>query len=238
VGYRLHSDLSRTMANRTMDGVLVRRRGYGWDVRSRSDDRRRVTPPPPRSSGERQFEDGIENLGDLWGVVGVVGGSELFGFVAANEDAKQIGVDAGEAAGLSALLTASLKEVTGRERPSRGDGPFHFRPFSGNASFPSGHATAAFSLAAAVSEHFDDSWWVAVPAYGLAGLVALARTRANAHFASDVFLGAAIGTSTAKTLVGLEKGRLREEQNKGVPRVSVSPLLIGGLPGVGVNVRF
>jgi hypothetical protein len=190
-----------------------------------------------RSAGEAHFEDAIENFGDLWGVVGVIGASEAFGFLAADDGWKRIGIDAGEASAISALLTATLKEVVGRERPNRGNGPFRFRPFSGNASFPSGHSTEAFALAATVSEHFEDNFWVALPAYGLASLVPLARTRANDHFLSDVFVGAAIGTSTAKTIVDLELDRVRAEQNRSF-RASITPMLVGGVPGLGLQVSF
>ena len=192
----------------------------------------------PRSSSEKHIEDGIQNFGSLAGIVGVVGGAELFGLLAGNDEMKSLGADALEAVAISGLLTASLKELTGRERPNRGDGPFVFSPFSGSASFPSGHTTAAFSLAATISEHFGNDLWVAVPAYALATGVGLARTRADAHFASDVFLGAAIGISTAKTLVDLERDRAGSTAGGGSPRVSIGPTVVAGLPGVGLDVRF
>src|SRR5438270_9935079 len=51
----------------------------------------------PRRDSERRVEDGFEELGDLGGVVGVVGGSALIGLATGNELAEQVSVDSGEA---------------------------------------------------------------------------------------------------------------------------------------------
>ena len=193
----------------------------------------------PRSSSEKHVERGIQNLGSLAGIGGVVAGSELFGFVWGNDEFKSLGMDALEAAVVSDLLTEMLKKMAGRERPYRADGPFEFKPFSGNASFPSGHSAIAFSLAATVSEHFDNDLWVTIPTYALATGVALARTRANAHFASDVFLGAAIGISTARTLVDLEFDRRRISLTAGPGwHAALGPATVAGRPGFAFSFVF
>jgi membrane-associated phospholipid phosphatase len=127
----------------------------------------------------------------LPGIAGVVGGAAIFGLATGSDLAKTISTDAGEAVLVSGLFTEIGKETTGRHRPREGDGPFSFHPFSGAASFPSGHTTTAFALASAVSEDLGNNPWIAVPAYGLAALVGFSRTRANAHFASDVLIGGA-----------------------------------------------
>jgi hypothetical protein len=41
---------------------------------------------------------------------------------------------------VSTVAFHTLKLVTGRARPDADDGPVDFRPFSGQASFPSGHS--------------------------------------------------------------------------------------------------
>ncbi len=190
-------------------------------------------------STEDSFMDTIQEFGSLGGIVGVVAGSELIGFATGDDELKSLGTDALESVAISGLLTASLKELAGRERPIRGDGPFAFKPFSGSASFPSGHTTAAFALAATVSEHYDNSLWVAIPAYALATGVGLARTRESAHFASDVFLGAAIGTASARTLVDLELDRRHAPAgSSGSAAISLAPTMVAGAPGVALRVRF
>ncbi len=41
------------------------------------------------------------------------------------------------------IVTPALKAIVGRSRPRQNEGTYHFSPFSGNSSFPSGHATQA-----------------------------------------------------------------------------------------------
>jgi len=67
-------------------------------------------------------------------------------------------------------------------------------------SFPSGHATVAFAVAGVFAKQYPDG---AAPyaAYGVAGLCGLARINADAHWASDVLVGAAIGIFTARHVV-------------------------------------
>jgi len=138
----------------------------------------------------------------------------------------------------SAVFTPVLKETIGRERPNTGKGPFDFHPFSGAASFPSGHTTGAFTVAAAFAEHFDNNLWVAVPAYALASGVGFARTRANAHFASDVVVGAAIGTATGRMVVNLRRLRAAHDNHAPAPTVEVTPALGADLHGVQLVFRF
>src|SRR5262249_32299148 len=104
--------------------------------------------------------------------------------------------------GLSASIIASglilqpLKYSIGRSRPSANQGAYHFEPFSGKDSFPSGHTTEAFALATVISEHYD-ALWIKCSSYGLASMVGYARLNSNAHWASDVLAGAALGTFVA-----------------------------------------
>ena len=98
------------------------------------------------------------------------------------------------------LITPSLKFIVGRERPSTTTATFRFKPFSGNYSFPSGHATQAFAVATAVAENYP-IWWVEGLAYGSATLIGYARIEQNAHYASDVVGGALIGWSVAHAIV-------------------------------------
>lgn len=97
-----------------------------------------------------------------------------------------------EATILTALVVGPLKEVVGRTRPRDTGSVQSFSPFSGELSFPSGEAAQAFALAAVAAAHTDQRW-LQVGAYGLAGLVALARIELDGHWASDVVAGALIG---------------------------------------------
>jgi len=93
----------------------------------------------------------------------------------------------------SGLATRVLKILIGRPRPRLIDqGVANWGPSlsSGFNSFPSGHATAAFTLAA-VFAFYIPSWRVGV--YLLAVCVAFSRIVLNAHFFSDVVGGALVG---------------------------------------------
>jgi len=165
-----------------------------------------------RHSGDSAFMTQIERFG-LQYAAGVVGGFYVAGTLTDDEKAVQVAQD-GLAASLiaSGIVTPALKLASGRSRPRDDRGIYHFRPFSdGNSSFPSGHTTEAFALAAVVANHYDETW-VSYTSYSIAGLVGLARTYHHAHFASDVLAGAMIGMLVGKTVVArntdLRSGKL------------------------------
>jgi len=116
------------------------------------------------------------------------------------------GADGIEASLFSAsFITPLLKEVAGRPRPNSGNGAGDIEPVSSNASFPSGEATEAFTLAAVVSAHTDSVALRGV-AWGLAGLVGWERITLNAHWASDVVAGALIGTAVGSWVAHIDRG--------------------------------
>ena len=177
-----------------------------------------------RHSGDNAFLTQVERLGSQYSV-GVVGGFYVFGALADNETAVQVAQD-GLAASLiaSGIITPAIKLVAGRSRPRDNNGIYHFKPFSNaNSSFPSGHTTEAFALASVIANHYDETW-VTCTSYSLAGLVGLARTYHQAHFASDVLAGAMIGTLVGKSVVA-HNAILRS--NKVVLLPDVSRGLIG-----------
>ncbi|MBS0581610.1 MAG: phosphatase PAP2 family protein [Proteobacteria bacterium] len=115
-----------------------------------------------------------------------------YGELRGNYEAQAVALDGLSASLISALVTSSIKGIVGRARPYTWLGPHHFSPFQGNYSFPSGHATGAFTFASVIATHYD-SVWVDATAYGVAGLVAAARVRLDAHWTSDVIAGGLIG---------------------------------------------
>jgi membrane-associated phospholipid phosphatase len=99
---------------------------------------------------------------------------------------------------LTGGLTEATKRLAGRQRPGYTDDKSQFEGWGGaGKSFFSGHVANAFTVAAVVSEQYDDVW-VAPVAYGLAGLVAWSRLNDNAHWASDVVVGAGVGYAVGK----------------------------------------
>jgi len=127
----------------------------------------------------------------------MIAGGSAFG----DTNVRDAGRDALESEVLAAgIVTPALKFALGRARPVKDIGTYHFQPFGGDQSFPSGHATNSFAFATAVAQHFD-GWVVPAIAYTVATSIAVSRVNDRAHFASDVLAGALIGRAVAKGIV-------------------------------------
>jgi len=112
---------------------------------------------------------------------------------------------AGEAVADSLVLYAVINAATRRLRPSdiAPQGPFNdtfFRAHNAvfSHSFPSGHTTAAFSVATVFAIRHRSHRWVPWVAYGVAGIIGFSRVTLQSHFPADVFLGAALGYSISR----------------------------------------
>jgi membrane-associated phospholipid phosphatase len=118
----------------------------------------------------------------------------------------ELAVHGTEALVVGSAFGTAIKVMAGRARPyvstDTNPGDFSFGRGLKNRdfmAFPSGHTTAAFSVAAAVvTETYEwwpsSVWYVAPVMYGGATAVGLSRMYDNQHWASDVVMGAAIGT--------------------------------------------
>lgn len=139
----------------------------------------------------------------------------------------------GSAHVLAGLLAAgvangALKYGVGRNRPSRTDDPFRFRPFNGDnqwQSFPSGHATVSFALAAGISEEVREPW-VTAATYGTAALVAWSRVYEDKHWTSDVAAGALVGAMAGRGTVRFLHRRAERRPGGSGARAAAVP---GGL---------
>ena len=92
------------------------------------------------------------------------------------------------------------KVFFGREGPGGNRrywaGPFQFE--DGNyQSFFSGHTSVAFATATSIYLHSHKKWWVGLLSYGVATCVGINRVQRQAHYTSDVFFGAALGTAVS-----------------------------------------
>ncbi|HEY4129230.1 MAG TPA: phosphatase PAP2 family protein [Gemmatimonadaceae bacterium] len=180
----------------------------------------------------------------------IVIGLGLYGLgrVAHWREVADLGLHGTEAIALSAGFTGLLKGVAGRARPyvSADKSPHDFafmrgfRGGGGYASFPSGHSTAAFAAASVVTSESQRWWpggiWIVAPVmYGGATLVGLSRMYNNAHWASDVALGAAIGTFSGIKVVRYTHGHSNNLIDRWLLGVNVTPLGDGQL-GVGWSI--
>jgi len=104
------------------------------------------------------------------------------------------------------IVTNQLKITFQRHRPNTGD-PYNTFDWRGgpkeNLSFVSAHTSNAFTTATAFATCFKDTKWVPIVAYSAASLVGLCRIYNNAHWASDVLGGAAIGFGSVKAMNGI-----------------------------------
>ncbi|BDG09631.1 phosphatase PAP2 family protein [Anaeromyxobacter paludicola] len=106
-----------------------------------------------------------------------------------------------EAVSLAMLLDTGVKYAVGRERPYAwlGRSPSAAIDRERNLSFFSGHATYAFSLAAAsgtlfLSQRVPGAPWILAASAGGAAAVAYLRLAARDHYLTDVATGAVVGT--------------------------------------------
>lgn len=128
-----------------------------------------------------------------------------------------LGLHGTEAVLAGSTVSFVLKGLAGRARPSTvadsnardfalGRGFGRGNPY---ASFPSGHTTAAFAAAAAVTSEAARwrprlAWVVGPLVYSGATLVGVSRMYHNEHWASDVVMGAAVGTFVGLKVVRYE----------------------------------
>lgn len=127
--------------------------------------------------------------------------------------------DFAQAAIVSSAYTGLLKYGVRRERPDGSD----------TLSFPSGHTSTAFSLAAVADRHYG--WKIGVPAYVLASGIGLSRIQSNRHHLSDVLAGATLGLIVGRTVT-----RVDGEPSARKRLVSVGPATDARGQGIGLGV--
>jgi membrane-associated phospholipid phosphatase len=136
--------------------------------------------------------------------------SAMYGIGLMRKDsyAQQTALLSGEAVLDSGVLAIVVKDVSRRLRPSDiaphgdfSDTFFRTHPtlVGAGSAFPSGHAELAFAVATIMARRYGARHsWVPWVAYGTAGVIGFSRITLQAHFPSDVFLGAALGYSVAR----------------------------------------
>jgi len=92
--------------------------------------------------------------------------------------------------------TSALKFAINRTRPyNKYPNDIIKRDNAGPYSFPSGHTTAAFATATAVSLSYNQ-WYITIPSFAYAGFVGYSRMRLGMHYGTDVFGGIIIGVGS------------------------------------------
>jgi PAP2 superfamily len=185
-----------------------------------------------RSDASDQMSDVVRPMGDFPVLMGSLGAVYLAGEVADDRRLQRAGLLGLQSVLLSGLPVIALKLLTGRDRPDQSRGSDSFGgPGSDGRSFPSGHAASAFAAATIFAEEYEDTSWVPPVAYGLATLVALSRINDDEHWASDVFVGAAIGYGVGKLVMAMDPF----DPNR---RAVILPLAYPNAVGAEVRIAF
>jgi len=181
------------------------------------------------------------------GTVVIAGGLWVVGRLLRDETMADVGLHSGEAIVASSVAGWAIKSLAGRARPrvdihrpqdfqlGRGFGT------AGNyQSFPSGHTLAAFSLASAVTAEAGHFWprkqiLIGLLTYGGATLSGVSRMYNDAHWASDVILGAGLGTLSGLVVVGWQHGHPGNWVDRTLLDVSLVPAPDGRL-AVGLHL--
>ena len=178
-------------------------------------------------------------LGD-WGIDCGIAGLFLLGGVAfKDKKARDTGLMALETLLHTGFLVQVFKHLAGRQRPDVeagqdywfGPGAFFNRYsegyFSRYDSFPSGHTVSAWGLATVIAENYKNHLWVPLACYSLATAVGLSRLTEDAHWFSDVFIGAVLGYAIGKMVVRTQNRRLQ-----------VSPAVSSGRMGLSLSYEI
>jgi undecaprenyl-diphosphatase len=119
-----------------------------------------------------------------------------YGLVMKSAPARETGVLLSTTSLLTTTLTTGTKRLVNRRRPFEVMPDIRQLDDPGSPSFPSGHTSAAFAVAGAVTFRSGD-WRVALPLYLWATVVGYGRMYQGVHYPSDVLVGALYGTASA-----------------------------------------
>lgn len=169
------------------------------------------------------------------------GGLYAVGRLAHKPNMADLGWHGTESVILATAITGVLKTTLGRARPfvSNDTNPADFKPGGGfgNAdrqSFPSGHTTTAFAVASSVTSETRRLYpnavkFVAPVMYGGATLVGLSRMYHNKHWASDVVLGAGIGTFSGIKVVRYSHAHPHNKVDRVILGTTIAMVPEGGM---------
>jgi membrane-associated phospholipid phosphatase len=160
----------------------------------------------------------------------------------------EIGLRTTEAIVAGGIVVGAMKGVMGRQRPfieKNDPGDFFIGRGFGNGgltSFPSGHTAAAFSAATVLSLETRRIWPrtanVVTPLlYGGAAAVGLARMYDSKHWASDVALGATIGTLSGVQVMRYNDARPHNALARWLAHTSLAPTSDRQV-GIGLSFRL
>jgi membrane-associated phospholipid phosphatase len=118
------------------------------------------------------------------------------GIAKGDKEIKWMALEAGLGIGGAMAATVILKYSLKRNRPFVSHPELQNLSSPTDPSFPSGHSSSVFATATMMSLHCK-KWYVVVPAYTYAGLVAYSRLHLGVHYPTDVLVGSLLGSACA-----------------------------------------
>jgi len=146
-----------------------------------------------------KFGSKYEKLGYIGALAPYYAGGFALTYMLRLDPFPQMFAEAAESNLITGVVRNVLEMTLRRQRPREGYDPRAWF-VKGGDSFPSGHASVVFELATIASQHTRSNW-LRVVYYAVAGSVSVARAQDDAHWPSDVFMGAVIGTVVSRAIV-------------------------------------
>jgi membrane-associated phospholipid phosphatase len=189
-------------------------------------------------SNRNDFNDHLFYVDHFYGGIYEAGFTVVLygaGYVSHHQNIRLMGLHSAEAFLYAGALTAIIKFVAGRRRPSAGESNLIFKPFNFDNTYnsiPSGHATVAFAASTVMAKSVDNTCWD-IFWYGLAGLTGASRIYHNQHWISDVFLGSVLGYGVASFI--MTQDGTPSENKLTFGRLTVTPYFLSTIAGVQIT---
>lgn len=144
--------------------------------------------------GHYTFYQGTSDIA-IGGLAATLAGVWMYGIKGDHPHARETGNLELETLVNTFLIYAPMQYIAGRQRPGEGNGHGDFwKHHAMNTSFPGGHAMFTWAMATVVAQEYPKPW-VQVLNYTAAFTVTTTRLLARDHWASDMWVGAALGVA-------------------------------------------
>ncbi len=188
-------------------------------------------------------------IGNMWGELYfteiLFGGFTFYALYSGDKTAHKIAFEIAQAAFYTFLVNGSLKYVIGRARPYLEQGNQSYSPFSkydnpDHQSLPGGHTGITMALTTVLSRNAKPLW-LKILAYVPAALSVISRVYLDRHWASDIFLGGAIGYISATWVVDQHEKPVDNDIKKpplGIRGYNIQPFVFGDSYGLGLTLHL
>ncbi len=189
-------------------------------------------------------------LGDGWISIGLFGYFKTTGWLKDDWRASQTGNQLAEGLIATGIVTALIKNITGRETPSAASGNGGvWRMFPGLKeytahrtrydAFPSGHLATGVMSVTVMAENYPDNKYIKPIGYALLAGLSFQMMNNGVHWASDYPLGIGVGYGVGKAIAAHGRNAARRTGPKTAPALTFAPYLSPyGATGVALAYKF